>query len=315
MISKEEFLSECDKIIPHEEMERYKKCQKRKWLLLLIILPIEVVVWFMLGFRIKTGWAGVGILLLVMIVTLVIILVATKFHWKDFKGKYGKQVLEILLKDQPFGFEPKMSLNSNFLSNSGFCGNFENCSGEDFFKINIPKDDGTPSNVDFIMSDLHATRTETRTVVETDSNGRTTTRTETYTVTVYSGMLGYVCFPFKFKCNLSLNSLYPVGDKIQLEDIKFNKAFRVYTDNQIEALVILTPTIMEKLKALNGRLHNLKLSLTQKGELYVGAGDNMFEIKKKAKPTGKAFEYFYDDLFDIMAIINEIKDNNKLFKM
>ena len=166
-----------------------------------------------------------------------------------------------------------------------------------------------------MMSDLHATKTETRKVVSKDSQGRTVTTTETYVVTIFSGMLGYIKFPFNFKCNISLNSRNPIGEKIKLEDIKFNNMFKVYTDDHIEALVILTTTIMEKLKALNGRLKGLQIFLKKEGELFIGAKDDMFELKKKAKPTGAAFEYFYDDIADILTIINEIKDNNKLFKM
>lgn len=314
MISKQEFISECDKIIAPEEMEEYNKKKRKRTILLAILLPIEVVIWLIIMANTNIGYVSGIILVLAMIITLIIVIVSTKFHWKDFKTKYGKQVIEIVLKDQQFRYESRGGLPSYLLSASGFCGNFERCSGEDFFQLNIPKDDGTPSNVEFTISDMYATRTETYRVTSVDSKGRSTTRTETRTVVVYSGLLGYVKFPFKFKCNLSLNAAYPVGDKIKLEDIKFNKLFKVFTDNQIEALVMLTPTMMEKLKALNNRLSGIKIMLRQNGEFFIGAGKDMFTLNKK-KPTGAAFEYFYDDLADFLAIINEIKNNNKLFDM
>ena len=102
-----------------------------------------------------------------------------------------------------------------------------------------------------------------------------------------------------------------------LGDIKFNKEFKTYTDNQIEALVILTPTLMTKLLSYSHRAKKFTLFLSQKGRMYFGMRRNLFKFKKRVfrKPSGKIFAKFYDDVSDILAIVNEIKDNNKVFKM
>ena len=316
MISKEEFIHECNKLIPKEELDKYKESKKKIARYILIAFVIEIVIAALVWYFAKLSLVQIGIsLLVVFIISMIIIISGNKYDWGNFKKQYAKQIMSTILKEQNFDFQPDQFIDRTIFQRSGFGGKFDNYKGEDYLKINIPNDDGKPSKVDLNLSDIHATKTETYQSVSVDSKGRTTTRTETRTVTVYSGMISYIKFPFKFKCSLTINAENEIGDRIKLEDIKFNKMFDVYSDNEIEALVILTPSLMEKLKVLDARLSNLKITLLASGEMFLGSTDNMFELKKKAKPTGEAFEYFYDDLSDILAIVNEIKDNNKLFKM
>ena len=101
-----------------------------------------------------------------------------------------------------------------------FYDKYDKYTGEDLLSVKIPNDDGTPSDVSLSVCDLNVTRQETRTVRVRNADGSTSIRTEEYTVTVFSGVFGYIFFPFEFKCGLALN-LSKYGTRIKLEDIKF----------------------------------------------------------------------------------------------
>ena len=105
-------------------------------------------------------------------------------------------------------------------------------------------------------------------------------------------------------------------DKVKLEDIIFNKKLRVYSNDQIEARYILTPEMMEKLLYLDTVFRGLKITLVD-NKMYIGAtAADLFELNSiKNGDINTLFEYFYDEVKTILDIVNEIKDNNKIFKM
>lgn len=313
MISKEEFIKQCDDLIPQEEKDLYTKKTKKMWSSLLIVLAIELLSILLIPPGKVYLYLIVGF---VMLVSTIIIITTMRYKWSDFKGKYSKQALQFLLKGYDFSFEPTSCIGPAIFRASGFASNYDDYRGEDLLSISIPNDDGTPSNTTLNICDLYVTREETRTVTRRDSNGRTYTETEKYTVTVYRGVFGYIYFPFKFKCNMALNIHFKGQKKVKLEDIKFNRIFKTYTDNQLESLVILTPTLITKLIKYSNRVHNLKLSLTDSGAMYLGYSNNLFKLNNSfKKPSGQVFEHFYDDIIDILILIEEIKTNNKVFEM
>lgn len=313
MITKEEFLQKCNDLIPKEEIDKYNKAQKKMWTTLIITLLIETLI--LIG--IFSFWKPIiYIAPVVYIISISIIVVNLRYQWGDLKNKYSKPVLDILFNDYKYSFQPASYINQQVFKSSCFNKDFDHYSGEDLLNVNIPNDDGTPSNVKFSVCDLRVTKEETYTVTRKDSNGRWVTTTETRTVVVYSGAFGCVYFPFKFKCDLSINVNSESLKRIKLEDETFNKRCKVYTDNQLEALVILTPTLMNKLKAFTARISKFKINISKDGRMYFGMSRNMFELSKRGKkPTGQVFERYYNDVVDMLAMIDEIKNNNKVFKM
>ena len=312
MITKEEFIRHCDSVIPQEEKDLYKKKTKNMW----IAIAIDIVATVLLTYLLKSLWEYfIYVLPIVGLIVLIIIIATMKYKWKDFKKKYSKQVFDCLLKGYKYEYDMNRCISSHIFNASGFGGDFDSYSGEDLLSVDIPNDDGTPSGIKFNVCDLHVTKQETRTVTVKNEDGSTSTRTEEYTVTVYSGVFGYVYFPFKFKCNLSLNISFRGEKRIKLEDIKFNKKFKTYTNNQLEALIILTPAFMQKLLKF-AHDFKVKLSLRDSGTLYLGINKNLFKLKTfNQKPCGKVFERFYDDVENLLVFIDEIKNNNKIFKM
>lgn len=314
MISKELFCEKAGALITDEDRKEYAKCKKRTRVLLGTILPSILVVATLLSIFVSYYCIIVGVFICSFVP--IIVKGTSGYKWSNLKNKHSNELFKLLLDDYEYDYRPKAYLKQSIFRASGFGGSYDSYSGEDLMQVRIKNDDGTPSNTIFSICDLDVTEERERTV--TDSHGHT--HTETYTVTVYNGAFGYVNFPFSFKCSLNLN-VFPSffssdkSERIKLEDIDFNKRFTTYTDNQIEALCILTPTMMTKLKALDKSAKNLKISL-KKNNLYIGFSKNMFELNKKVKTLdGNIFSGFYDDVRNIFEIVEEIKNNNKVFKM
>lgn len=308
MISKEEFFSICNNIIPQEEIDIYNKKTKKMWLTLALVLTIELVMTIVVAL----SWSSaiIPIMLIIAAVSVTTIIVTMKYSWQNFKSKYSGQVFECLLKGYKHNYHQSAFIHQSIFNKSGFGKRYDRYTGEDLLTIDIPKDNGTPSGIKLSISDLFVTRQEETTTIR---NGKY--YTEKRTVIVYKGVFAYVNFPFKFKCGMGLNIGFSGQKQIKLEDIEFNKKFKTYTNNQLEALVILTPTLITKLLELSKKTGKLMVSLTEFGTLYFGMQNNLFKLKQIGKPSPQTFEDFYDDISIILAIINEIKDNNKVFKM
>ena len=131
-------------------------------------------------------------------------------------------------------------------------------------------------------------------------------------------MFGYAKFPYKFKCILAINTKYKKRglklEKVILEDIDYNENFSVKSDNQIEARYILTPDMMEKLKYLQKKIYNIKFLIVDH-YCFIGAENmNMFELKTFTNNDEVGvFENLYDEIDIILKIVEEMKNNDKVF--
>ena len=202
MISKKEFMEQCDLIVPQSEKDKYKKKTLTMLITLLGVLLLEGIITFIVY---KSWQPIIFIMPIVAIISTVIIIVVMKYKWSDFKRQYSKQVFDLLLKGYKYEYNPDHCINRSIFDASGFGGSYDSYSGEDLLSINIPNDDGSPSEIKLNICDLYVTRTETYTVRVKNQDGSYSTEERTRTVTVYSGVFGNIYFPFKFKCNLSLN--------------------------------------------------------------------------------------------------------------
>ncbi len=145
---------------------------------------------------------------------------------------------------------------------------------------------GKRGTTDFEFFEAHLEDRRTR----TDGRGRT--RTEW--VTVFKGQCLVVNFhkPFKgltkvFRDLGVFNVLTKIGNKfshqnlerVRLEDPKFERAFEVFSDDQIESRFLLTPDFMERLLELERVFHGGKLRCAfSGGELFVCVeGGDLFE--------------------------------------
>lgn len=277
-----------------------------------VLVTLGVISFSSTIFFFMCGAGNIGIFSILMGIFLIIFgagrTINTNSASRYYKKNYRAQILDYLLKGYEYSFSPESKISRTIFKESQFGGYFEDYEGSDKLTINIPNDDGSKSGCYLNLCDLNVTKT-----VE-DSDG------DTRTVTVYKGAFGYVEFPFEFKCILCIDSDYKMTGKklkgVTLEDIVFNKKFMVISDDQIESRYILTPTMMEKLLFVEGKLHGMKLTLVE-NRMYIGFSHiDLFELSGiEGTDVENAFDAFYDEIGTILKIVEEIKTNNKIFKM
>ena len=104
--------------------------------------------------------------------------------------------------------------------------------------------------------------------------------------------------------------------KVELEDIQFNKLFRVSCSNQIEARYILTPDMMSKLLSFDEIAKSIEITMVG-NRMYVGFSSfRLFEMETISNgEVASIFRNFYTPIYILLNLIEEIKNNNKIFKM
>ncbi len=129
-------------------------------------------------------------------------------------------------------------------------------------------------------------------------------------VTVFRGQCLVAHFPKPFQGSTRVyrdagifNGLVKLGhsfgkhEKVALEDPKFERAFEVYSTDQVEARFLLTPDFMERLLNLEAAFHGKKLRCGfSGGEMFVAVeGGNLFEAGSMYRPM--------DDLARVREIL------------
>lgn len=104
--------------------------------------------------------------------------------------------------------------------------------------------------------------------------------------------------------------------KITLEDVSFGKNYQIYSDNQIEARVLLTPAFMEKLNNLKKCFKNKRIDVSFFGNHAVFAihtWQNLFESYSLFRKVTnlKTYAKFYDEIKSIHDMIHVLSINNK----
>jgi hypothetical protein len=296
MVSKEEYKKYVSELTENDKNNANLKYLSKGYKTSSIVMTV-------LGFL--TIPIGIGIIFLIMAI---VGIVKANNAEKYYKTNYSKKILDFLFKDNEYTFDEQGKIDERKFRDSqiGLRRNYDYYRGEDLLTINIPNDDGSRSNNNLNLCDLKVTK------IEGDDDGGSRE------VNVYSGVFGYVDFPFQFKCSMSINTNYrKYGvkfEKVSLEDIVFNKKFDVHSNDQVEARYILTPEMMEKLMELNKKIGKIYLVIVD-NKMYFGfPGIDLFELKK-VNNVENLFDDFYNHVSIILSIVNEIKSNNKVFKM
>ena len=310
MVDKEDFIKYINELISSDKTKI--RTLSKKYLLFSIIMMIlgvsvmlnEILFLINTHFYLFTRRFLIGI---ICFVSGLIVLIIRRKNKKYFRCNYREKIINYLLNDYSHWFKEEGCSMSLDFEDSQFVKSYDICSTSDCLIINIPNDDGSESQVDFKICDLYAYN------IHRDEEGNVSHSK------VYRGMFATVEFPRKFECLLSIDVNYKRKgfklEKVELEDIDFNKKFKVISDNQIEARYILTPQMMENLLCLEEKFKNLKVVFVDK-YLYIGAPNiNLFELDNfKKNDYFSVFENLYDEVNVCLKIVEEIKDNNKVFK-
>lgn len=313
MVSKEEFKDYVKNIISEDKNEINTKCLSYSYKLISIVMLVTSIIIslsstiaIILQYRKIYGFTLV--LGVVMIVISIVMINVRKKTFKYYRDNYREKIIGYLLNDYIYYFDNHGWVDSYEFDYSQFAKNCTTCYAGDMLDINIPNDDNSKSKIDLRLVDIRGCE------IWKDNEGNIQSNC------VYEGVFGYVEFSRKFKCILTINSKYKKRgvkfEKVLLEDIDFNEKFDVESNNQVEARYILTPNMMEKLLKLQEKINDIKIVLVNRN-LYIGFPNfNMFELNyKNSNDEMVMFENLYDEIEIILGIVEEIKANNKVFKV
>ena len=101
--------------------------------------------------------------------------------------------------------------------------------------------------------------------------------------------------------------------KVDLESVSFENKYNVYSDDQIEARYLLTPSMMERIenlkftfkaKYVRGAFKDNKLTLA------IHTGKDMFAMGSDFKDSdSNTFQELYDEMISVLKIVDELKLN------
>ena len=248
-------------------------------------------------------------LLVIMPIFLIIGIVCTTcakgFAYKKILAQYKSQIIAFLLQKHRFFFSEKNYLSPQTFAQFNLSNYYDKYTGEDFLRINIPKDDGSPSSTFLSMSQLYVAKTYK------DSDGNKKTHI------VFLGTLGIVEFDFQFPCYLAVGRNYFANrykeERIETEDPTFNKNYKIYTNNELEAFRILTPDLMLKLTKIHQKLKGIDFVLKENKLLIYLHGKDLFTFVSHNKGYMHTVNSVYQDIEALVDIVREIQTNNKVF--
>ena len=145
-------------------------------------------------------------------------------------------------------------------------------------------------------------------------------RNKTHRV-LFAGILFVADFPKRLKavtqiCSGTDDFKDYGGKRARMDDAEFERYFRVYTTDQIEARYALTPSLMESLKLLKMRFHRpINIVLTgDKICMAIRTGRDNFEPDLRRPLVGKGANRFYkDEIGGFLRIVEELRLNRKIW--
>lgn len=291
-----------------------------------------VMGWILFIIGLVTFTSGIGIVFVFLGIIFLLIGSATSskkaVEKRNYRNKYIGEVLSCLLEGYTYKFDSEGKIDESIFDESQFVDKYDIYEGSDKLSINIPNDDGRASSTYLTLCDLDVKKIEIRRKsVNTFGIDQDTFNTgfggdyedEEFKVNVYRGVFGYVEFPFQFKCVLGLNGKYRKRgvnlEVVRLEGMEFHKKFGVYCNDQIEARYILTPDMMGKLLRLHNTYKGMKLVLVDNKMYFCFPNKNLLELRTYKGNDSIVFDGIYDDISNILSVVEEIKNNNKIFRM
>ena len=140
-------------------------------------------------------------------------------------------------------------------------------------------------------------------------------------VTVFQGRFYEFDFhkPFKYELLvLQPMSFRPFSgfEKVKTESIDFNNELKIYSNNPLEAIYILTPDFMEKLRYFDNKYHDKIGYSFKNNKLFIAIDDrkDYFDIKAFKNVDDNLIASYKDEFDDMKAFVKVLNLNSTLFK-
>jgi len=216
----------------------------------------------------------------------------------DFKGEF---LIDVLNKNfQDVDYNAKSGFSRQYVQVAEFLPHGQRFNSNDMIEASY-------NGVKFKMSDIHI---EVR--VKRDDH-------VTYE-TVFRGPFIELDFNKQIEGKVQVlergrSTLFSKYERIKMESVEFNKAFKIYATKSHTAFYILTPHFMEKLMTIENEHRGAFFFSFIEGKVYVALDsrkDN-FEVGIFKKFDDKLIEEFENQLDLVKDLIDELKLNKKLF--
>lgn len=241
--------------------------------------------------------------------------------WAEFKQRYKKEVVERIVQqiDPSLRYSHGGSIRQKTFEESDlFKTKIDRYRGEDHVK-------GRLGATDFEFSELHAEYKRTT----RDSKGRTTTTWHTifrgiyFVADFHKEFQGHtVVMPdhlentFGFFAKTLQKMAWGRGELVKLEDPEFEKAFVVYSEDQIEARYILSTSMMSRMLEFKKRCQGLVYFAFARSCVHVAISSpkNHFEpryLKPVNDPVALRATCF--DLHFVVGLIEDLNLNTRIW--
>lgn len=235
---------------------------------------------------------------------------------EEFREEYKKTFILSSLNDifDNLKYFPDSGLSESVIENTNMMKMGNRYYSNDYFE-------GEYKGVEFCQSDVCIEKEKTY----VDSDGQI----HTSCVTLFKGKWMIFDFNKNFTTNIQIVhkdfknskvSNWLESDKykkIEMEDIKFNKEFKVYAQDEHNAFYILTPILMEKIKHLGDTVFGEFILCFIDNKLHIGLnnGYDSFEHSIYSKiDEEKEKNKISKDIKIITDFVDELNLDNKIFK-
>lgn len=273
------------------------------WFFLLMaiaVVPVLVIGAYFLGHYYHQDINVSGLILIAGFISAMLI----RWPYKQYYKTVKQDVMDLFIRFFPdFKYTQGSGLNAQEMAQSKIFPVYDNAHADDCFA-------GRHENVGIRICEQILTRT-------------IQTKKGSHNVTVFQGIAVELAMNKNFKGHTVVikdrgiflsSAKYRDLEKVKLEDIEFEKAFDVYSTDQIEARYLLTPAFMERVKRLQQLFGGRQISVSfraQKIMIVVDTRENMFEPCAffKTNLNMQRLDKVFDEFWTIFSIIHILKLN------
>lgn len=291
-------------------VEELEKLRKEVINLHLIILGIMLAVGVALAFMKMIFFIPFLFFITIFLLIIVPIRKRKKFILA-FKDTFVKSSLEKVYTD--LEYKPEEGISRDVIASTGMMYMGDIYHSDDYIK-------GRYKNILVEQADVHIEEEST------DSDGDTTY------YTLFKGKWMIFEFNKTFKANIQVRekgfnnakiiSLFAKKEekykKVEMEDQAFNKEFKVFAQDEHDAFYILTPQLMDKIRALNEKVNGKLLLCFVDNKLHVGLHNNKDDFEPRIMKSINE-EDITKQIVEQIKIVTDFVDDldlsNDLFKV
>jgi len=251
-------------------------------------------------------FAAYGLAIIFTVVLIVTICLFQFYSQRSVLRKfYKKKIITAMVKElvEQGSYHPHRGVDESVFNDCALFTTPDRYHSEDFISGMIEK-------TSFYFSEVHA---EEKIVT---SNGKSTSE---HWVTIFRGFFFIADFhkDFSGKTVVSRNSFLKLRrGRVKLENTEFEKRFDVFSTDQVEARYILTPSMMERIVALDKRMDgNVALSFSRSNVIIaIKNATDHFETGLWSNPENtRTLLREYNLIISMISIVEELNLNTRIW--